>query len=77
MTVEQLNRVSRHPQRGKLVPFGPKLGAVPSGSAAKRIGTKGETVDLPEQYLKDAEPAAQRRVAVAGMRLGRILEFEL
>lgn len=46
--------------------------------AAVRSGaSKVETVDLPEKYLKDAGAVAQRRVAVAGLRLGKLLSNDL
>jgi hypothetical protein len=46
--------------------------------AAQRSGaTKVETVELSEQYLKDAGAMAQRRVAVAGFRLGNLLSEDL
>ncbi len=45
--------------------------------AARRSGMKVETVDLPERYLKEAGAVAERRVAVAGVRLGKLLSEDI
>lgn len=46
-------------------------------AAARSGASKVETVDLSAAYLKDAGAVAQRRVAVAGFRLGNLLSEDL
>jgi hypothetical protein len=41
--------------------------------AARRAGTKVGVIDLSAPYLKDAGAVAQERIAVAGLRLAKLL----
>lgn len=45
--------------------------------AARRAGTKVGVIDLSAPYLKDAGAVAQERIAVAGLRLAKLLSEDL